>query len=643
MPLHLQLQSTPGGSYIDIDLTAYAVATMKLRISYTHPSMLEMEMSAPQHTYPLGIRNFLRLWDDDDPTQSASNPVFEGFIEEVKPGEETNSVKVVAYDPTRKVSSDVTIMSLEWDTETSPDAGAIPRVVFNVSIDNDDDFAFSRTFYETMGGIMQMVFDDQAKPLRYANACPNPGNAYHSSDLAALSFIPQEKIVFETETIRSAMERILRWEPAWRMLWYPGTRQWRFGDITQSPAVTITLNSFVDGGSATTNVLSLQLDRSLEGRRTAVKIYGPPVLVQTELTLGGGGLTDLSDNTLLQNDVGSCCNVEGKNRWQITDPDLRKVARRLQLPTDVQYDDYYWATTFSPALLGYWPASSAGNAGWRVINDWHIDARSGIIEINANNFVYRYNPNPAGGQPNFENPTDMKFIYATYGEPISVRYPASGFQGTAYTVANMQTRFDMYDEMLAVAYEYNQPVTTATRLAQFAFLAQRELQMRQDIIYAGGCMLEELQYDYMRLNRRVNFAGVDQDGNPLTTGLEAINALLTDVEYDFNERTTTLTFSSDQLELCGINPEELKRRLGVKQLMRVDFVDVTWGTTIREKRISDPVTGFSQQSKVHETTFNIQQSHEYVDPDTGINPDTGRDPTFDHQQQNIGLNAGPES
>ena len=49
-----------------------------------------------------------------------------------------------------------------------------------------------------------------------------------------------------------------------------------------------------------------------------------------------------------------------------------------------------------------------------------------------------------------------------------------------------------HDEMLAVAYEYNQPVTTETRLAQFAILAEREHAMRKDIIYSGGCVLEGL-------------------------------------------------------------------------------------------------------------------------------------------------------
>lgn len=617
MALHLQIQTTPGGSFTDIDLTAYAVAVMKTHISYTHPSILEMELVAPQQSFPLGIRNFLRLWDDADATQSASNPHFEGFIEEVKPGEATNSVRVVAYDPTRKTSSDITVMSLAFTGATTPATGAIPRAVFNVSIDNDDDWAISKTLYQTMGYIMAQVFDDHLYPLRYANAAPMTTTAYLASDLNSLTYVPQEKIVFESETIRSAMERILRWEPAWRMLWYPGTRQWRFGDITAAPQTTITLNKFIDGGSATTNVLSLQLDRSLEGRATAIHIYGPPVLVDTTLTVSGGGLTIIHSGVNLQSSGATCCDVEGYNQWQITDPTLRNMARVLQVETDVQYDDYYFATTKSPALLGYWPQSSAGNAGWRVINDWHFDSKTGIVKINSGNFVYRYNPNPASGEPYYEDPTDIKLIYATFGDPIQVRYPASGFLGTAYTVANLQNELRLYDEMLAVDYEYNQPITTPTRLAQFAFLAQRELAMRQDIIYAGGCMLEGLQYDYHRLNRRVNFAAIDGDGNPLTIGWEAINALLTDVEYDFNEQTTTLTFSSDQMELCGIDFENLKQRLRIVPLERRDFVNYTFGTIIRQRTISDPVTGFDQQNTIHETRINVEQWHDYVDPLTG--------------------------
>src|SRR5258708_4305130 len=114
MTLHLQIQTTPGGPYSNVDFDAKQIASLKTHISYSHPAMLEMEIHAPQQSFPLGIRNFLRLWDDADSSQSALNPHFEGFIEQVTPGQTTQSVKITAYDPTRKVSSDITIMSLPW-------------------------------------------------------------------------------------------------------------------------------------------------------------------------------------------------------------------------------------------------------------------------------------------------------------------------------------------------------------------------------------------------------------------------------------------------------------------------------------------------------------------------------------------------
>ncbi len=619
LTLHLEMQSTPGGPFSVVNIQTKQIVKMKVHIGYSHPSILEMQIVAPEHSYPLGVLNFLRLWDDADSFQSAARPLFEGFIEQVEPGGGSNLVNVVAYDPTAKASSDVTIMSLTWTGTTTPTpaTGAVPRLVFNSSIDNDDDFMWSRGQYQTLGTIMATIFDDQTLPLIYTNAAPVGAPPYYNPDLLGLALIPQEKLVFESESIRSAMERCLRYAPAWRMLWYPGTRQWRFGDITQAPAVTITLNKFDNGVSGLCNVLTFSLKPSLEGRCGAFEIFGPAVPVQTYAKLSDLSLTDISDNTLLQNNIATCCDVQGKNRWQITDPTLRNVLRLLQVPEDVQYDDYYFATTFSPTLLGHWPASSAGNAGWRVINDWHLNAKTGVIEINSGNFMYRYNQFPASAHPNYENPDDVQFIYATPGTPITVRSPTSGFSGTAFTVANMRNVVRKYDEMLAVDYEYNQPVTTPTRLAAFQVLADLEHTQRKDIVYAGSLVLQGLHYDYRFLNRRINLAGLDGGANPLLTGWEAIGMFLTDVEYDFNEQTTTLTCSSDQLELMGINPEQLKNALRIVALQRRDFIDVQWGTTIREAKISDPVSGFDQQKSIHETSIRVEQSKDYIDPLTG--------------------------
>ncbi len=619
MAMKMDLQSSPGGPFVPLNLTTLGVCHVKLRIGYSHPMALEFDCYAPQQSFPLGVRNFIRFWDDTGSNVngffSSANPLFEGFIEQVTPGDSTNIVHMVCYDPTYECAAMFAVMSLPWQLTDPPlrGVGAIPRAVFNSMIDNDDDYAYELGDWYTMGQMMQTIFDDQQAPLQYFNACPSPGVPYNIAQLDLLTYVPQEKMVFESEGVRSAMERMLRWEPAWRLLWTPGTRLWQFGDITLCPPVTITINDFHANNPY--KVLHFELDRSLEGRATAVAFFGPPTLQQETPTWSAGGLTKIASGMLLQNNIATCCNVEGLNQFQITAVANRNVARLLQTPIDAQYDDYYFETTESPTFFGYWPATGAGAAGWRAITGWRLDARLGIVTFGSGNYIYRYNPKPAPGAPNYEDPTDVQFTYATFVETVQTRYPVSGFGGTAYTVANMANELLLYDEMLAVGYEYGQPVTIASRLAQFNYLAQRYWAFHKDIIYTGGCVLRGMVYDFCLLSKCVNFTGLDGAGNQIVTGWENINAMLTDVEYDFDQQITTLQFSSDQMELIGIDPELWKQKLKIHALVRVDYADVTMQTTLRNPSISDAVQPFMPHSTM-QTTFNVDAGHVYVDPMT---------------------------
>ena len=620
--LHFQVQATPFGEYTTLDLTAWRIARLKTRFSYGHPAIASWTMFHPQHTLPLGIRQFIRLWDDADPSQSESNPHYEGFIEEVSPGSESGEVRYVAYDPTRKSTAELCVMSAAWDMGSIGEApptegfGTYPRLVFNSKIDNDDDYAFERAHDYSLAEMISTILEDQYHPLYWSNAAPGDGSsagnglAYDADDLAPLSFRPQEKLVFESESVRSALERLLQWEPAYRLLWQPGTRQWRFFDVTQAEATTLNLNDIEPPV-----VLSLELHRSLEGRYTAVKIYGPEKTTDTTLQVSTGGLTVIPSGILLQNDIGTCCNVDGLNQWQITNASRRRIARLLNQPIAVQYSDYYYATTRSPVLLGYWPMTSAGNAGWRVIQGWILDSKTGVIRF-PNSYVFRFNPSPASGQPQHENPTDVRFVCSYYDEPLSVRYPDVGFSGSAYTVAGLQNELKLYDEMLAVGYEYGTPVTTPTRMAQFQILAQRIHAMRRDLIYAGGCTLDGLDYRFHRLNRRINFAGVDANGATVTTGWEEIGALVTDVEYDFEQQLTTVQFSSDQLEMIGMDPEQMKERLRIRALELRTWSQVSYGTTLRN-RLSTDATGFHFVGDTLQTTITVNAGKAWVDPETG--------------------------
>ena len=311
MTLHMQTQQEPFDSYVTVSLDDQKISDIKLQMSYSHPARLSFTVNKPQHLDPLGIGAFIRFWDDSgtNPRTAAAydadNPTFEGHIAEVQPGDDANEIHYVAYDPTKRAADDVWVMSEAWaqgtvgsgstNNKPEPGTGAVPRLVFNSKIDNDDDYMWERTHDDDVGTMIETILEDSYHPLYWLNAAPGDGSSagngtgYVASDTNAMTFKPQEKQVFESETVRSALERLLQNEPAYKLLFIPGQRVWRFLDLTAASQTTLTLNEY-DG---THKVLSLNLDRSIEGRYTAVKFYGPPAAEQKEVTLKGGGLTDI--------------------------------------------------------------------------------------------------------------------------------------------------------------------------------------------------------------------------------------------------------------------------------------------------------------------------------------------------------------
>jgi len=601
MTLHMEIQTAPGGAFVPVDLVALRVAQVKLSIGYSHPAELSWVMYQPQQSYPLGIGNFLRFWDDEFGT--AEDPQFEGFIDEVSPGDDANLVQCRAFDPTQKASKEIPVMSAPWREVGGfivEAIGAVPRLVYNVKIDNDVDYAFERGHDGTVGEIVAGLLEDALLPLRYFHAAPEDGQAYEATDLADFVYRPQEKMVFESETIRAAIDRLIQqWEPAVRMVFHPGEnqRKWRFINLYNTPAVTLTLNDF----SGENRVLSVQMQRSIEERYTAVRFYGPETTVLNVFSTQDGSLTPVDPPTVLET-VGTV-EIKSWSTWQITDPQVRRGAKLLPEETYVPVGSYWFVPSRSPTLQ----ISYDNGFTWATVQGVRFDFQNGIATVGAaHNYVY-VDP-PINGR-HFFVPNAVRLYWASYAEPLSVRSPPTGFSGTAYTIANLQTELRQYDEMLAVGYEHGIPVTTATRLAQFEKLAEIMQIQRRDIVYTGGCTLDGIRYEFQRLNKAVNFAAVDGDGSPVSTGWENIGAILTDVEYDYDQGLTTLQFSSDQLELVGMNVEFLKARLKIRALeQRKSYRQVLHFRTYQSK-FGPALRDLAGVSLLEETY--------YVDPETG--------------------------
>lgn len=622
--IKIQQQTERFGDYTDVDTDALALVATRLSISYSHAAQLSLTVIAPDYSAPIPRLAFVRVWDDGfqladgETDQDEDHPLFEGFVEVVAPAGDSNRVQLACYDATYRVVKELITMSLPWDAgidgnPPTPAAGAIPRLILNVSSESDSDYPFERSHGLTIGGFIAIILDDQLQPLWWLNAAPDgPLQAYVDADLEGMDFVPQEKIVWETESVRASTERLQRFDPRYRLLWEPGSRLWRFFNITDAPSVTLTLND----PTVDFPVLSLDLSPSFERAWTAIKIYGPPTTETEEfIWYRGDVIPDGWTNTLAP--VGSAIELETigiheistYSAWQIVDSTKRRGARLLPDWFALRMSEFIWDNVKEPQFLLSWDGGQTW-IGAEVFLDFQTGQAifQGTVPFATVDQQYGQTAEYVG--QHYFPPNAAKLVYAKYVTSLSVRVPETGFEGTAYTVAGMEVEKAVYDDSLAIGYEYGNPVTSEDRIAAMAALGRAQLDRNKDIVWTGGCVLDGIDYSWSRLNRRVNFVANDGNGGTVATGWDAIDAWVTDVDYDYAERTTTLTFSSDRQELIGEDVAQLKQRLNIKALEQRQWsesellfrTNLNWrGDTYRE--ISGVLTN---------------SGFEYVDPQSGM-------------------------
>lgn len=650
MALRMQIQSEIFGTFSDVDLSSVCAGQFRLSIGYPHPATLSWDMRAAQHTTPLPRLGFIRFWhegrflDDGSTAQSATAPLFEGYIEVVDPGGDSNQVNYTAMDPTYRVGRELTVMSLPWGVgfplavppiPPTEAVGAIPRLVLNCKNDSDDDYAFERAHDGTVGNFIAGILEDAQEPLWWRNATPthatNPNLsalAYVPADVNAMTFKPQEKLVWESETVRAGVARLERYEPRFRLLWHPGTRLWRWTNLTTAPTMTLTLNA----PGVAHPVESLELQPFVDGCFSALKIYGPPTTRTEEFIwynpdnapaipnpippgyTGYVGDTLAPSGQVILQTIG-LDEIVSYNTWTIIDVTKRRGARLLPEWHQVEvgsFSDpkipYEWLPVKKPTLLLTWD-----NVTWTACAGVWFNTNSGQAIFNGTSpYIHSTDQRGQGtgisGQAYFP-PIGVKLIWAYYAEPLSVRVPATGFEGTAFTLAGLALEKKVYDESLAVGYEFGNPVTTITRRSQMELYARSQLDNEKDITWSGGAQVTGLDYGACRLNRRVNFAVADGSGGALVSGWEAMQAFLTDVEYDFEANKTTYAFSSNKLESIGEDPSQIKERLGIRALVQ----------SIRAQQTNIFRTEFNLAGQQIQVLSGLNESLDYVytDESTG--------------------------
>ena len=576
MALRLWRRSPSGiGAWTEVDLVAQRAVDFKLTVAYSHPATLSWTMLQAQHTAPIPYLADICFVDTDfhdpdpltDPEQFV-DPVFEGHVKEIQPAG-SNELRYLAMDPTDRAGQEITILS-------SGDS-RVPRLVYNAKIETDDDYAFSRELDATIGSVVaDLLGDPVSKLARLLAAPPGGGLPFVSADLTALDLRPQEKLVFETEGLRSGLDRILEWYPTYRIAFEPGAsagRLWRFRNVKRSPRITLTLNDHSTAGGK--RVLSLDLQRSIEQRYTAVEILGPlrhnhglASLLSpaqggpSEQTARLTGLWEAADESYV---LANGPDIEGRPhvsaRWQIDDADKRTMSRLLPTQIAVPYTELGFGAalafkrTRQPSLLVTYDAG----ATFETVGGIELDIANGIVR--APRTIVR----KIGGE--WRGPDNVLFHFAWYGSVLTARAPASGYEGSAFDTLGIRNTLRRYDESLVIGWDKNDLfVTEQERVEEFRKLAENILDAHKDIVHTGGGVLEGIDYDFLRLDRRVDFTAVDGAGNPLVTGWEDVAAILTDVEYDYADRVTTLTFSSDHLEFTQTDPDSLRELLKIQAL-----------------------------------------------------------------------------
>lgn len=563
----MALSVTSGGSSSSIDMEANGVSIKSVLHSYSNASRLDFTMIANEASTPIARYAYVHLTDD-------GTVVFVGHVISISPGSHANEVRVVCMDPTYLAAKTVWVMSLPYTTGGVVDPHSVPRLVYNCKNPADDDYAYSVAQNSTVGTIVGGLLDFTVEALKMIKASSTGGAVYNSADFTDMNFVPQNKIVWETITIRAALEQVWRLDPRFRLFFDPATGLWRFFKLSASTAQTVYVNNTgkVSTGGAANPCIGLEITPCYEDVYTAVSIFGPPTIgtatfISTYDATSGtvtGDLTPLGSPIFLEtySDSLGTHNAQFWGKWRIADSTKRKGARMLADWTAVPVDKYSSLPTRYPTVWLSWD----GGTAWTAAKGVQFDYLAGTITFLNNIIPYTVITNdlgqsiiPGTTQTMFP-PNAIKLTWAPYLDPLEVRYPSSGYSGSAYSTYGIETEMRMYDEGLAIGREYGVPVTSTFRESQYTDLAKAYHDHRSDMVFSGSVVLAGIDYSWLGMNKLLNVA--DSAGS--TTGWEAMNAVVTDVEYTYGDNpSTALTINSNYLELYGEDPAQMRERLRI--------------------------------------------------------------------------------
>lgn len=328
-------------------------------------------------------------------------------------------------------------------------------------------------------------------------------------------------VAIRSEQFATGVTQLIGTIPGYAWLIDPATRHWVYGNVYDAPILTVTLGD----DAAVEN----DLTESIRDRWTAVRLIGQ---LDTSLLDVYAELAWDWDRTLEEQwtiDAGLGSQAAGEYRVDGMERVYRCFDYTLAANPIVSDEPV--------ALVQIIPTQTTGIFWYQPIKIASIDWDN--KKVYAAMPVVRPTP---GHKVNWDNcrvpgrakpPDGVYLFYKTAGvAKPGYRWPASGYQGTAYSAYGIEKELVIHEESNA-----NVSLKRTKRI----------LQTKCDVLLEGRITLSgPVPDDLWMLHKRINIAKAGG-----STGYENAGAILSGLEHDFRGRKTTLHLSTDRSPWAG--------------------------------------------------------------------------------------------
>lgn len=234
------------------------------------------------------------------------------------------------------------------------------------------------------------------------------------------------------------------------------------------------------------------------------------------------------------------------SRYRVGDPDKRRISETVPDPENLAPLPGLALVSRHPRV---WRQFSAGM--WSVapvVFDYPNGYFTSVAPMAEGNTSAQ---GAAGAAP------DVRLDYSWLGTPAEVRYPSSGWTGSAYASAGVQRERVRYVDDFARAAD----------APRYQALAEKLLWPSKDVAWRGTLSLGVVDAKWLPIDYRVNIRAKNDAGQAVATGLESIGALVSEAQIDFPGERTLITLADAQALTF---PGELLRILTASELYWLD-------------------------------------------------------------------------